>query len=228
MPNSSTSTHEHQHQAGAHGRGEAGEHLAHDLGVAGLLDARAGRHVLDRRQRQHDVASPSPSSAPGAMSALMTTRRSRSKRCDRGRALAEARRRRPTTAAPTRRTPSAPAACSTTDRSSLRLLVELHPDRDLAVADGELGEVGVDVADGGDAQRLRQRRRRNAELGRRCEIGNDDHLGPVERGVRRDRRGTCRSPFISLWILRACLSSTAPSVPITPNASWRSPRSLTK
>ena len=53
----------------------------------------------------------------------------------------------------------------TTERSSRGRLVELHPDRDLAVADGELGQVRVDVADGGDAQRLRDRRRRDAEFG---------------------------------------------------------------
>ena len=42
--------HQHQHQAGRHGGGKAREDLAHDLGVAGLLDARAGRHVFHRGQ----------------------------------------------------------------------------------------------------------------------------------------------------------------------------------
>ncbi len=47
-----------------------------------------------------------------------------------------------------------------------RLFVELHADRHLAVADVELGEVGADVADGGDAHGFGDGLGRDAELRR--------------------------------------------------------------
>ena len=54
-----------------------------------------------------------------------------------------------------------PGSCSV----AARALLELHADRHLPVADVELGEVGADVADGGDAHGLRDGLGRYAELG---------------------------------------------------------------
>ena len=63
-----------------------------------------------------------------------------------------------------------------------RLLVELHADRHLAVADVELGEVGGDVADGGDAHGLRDGLGGHAEVGGDLGLRDDAQLGPVELG----------------------------------------------
>ena len=54
-----------------------------------------------------------------------------------------------------------------------RALLELHADRHLPVADVELGEIGADVADGGDAHGLRDGFRGDAELGR--DVGDRHH-----------------------------------------------------
>ena len=75
---------------------------------------------------------------------------------------------------------------SSSCRSPRALLVELHADRHLAVADVELGEVGADVADGGDAHGLGDGLGGDAELG--GDVGDRHHaqLGPVELGRRHD------------------------------------------
>ncbi len=72
-----------------------------------------------------------------------------------------------------------------------RALLELHADRHLPVADVELGEVGADVADGGDAHGFRDRLGGDAELG--GDVGDRHHaqLRPVELG-RRDHVGEQR------------------------------------
>ncbi len=67
-----------------------------------------------------------------------------------------------------------------------RLLVELHADRHLAVADVELGEVGANVADGGDTDGLGDRLRGHAELRGELGLRIDAQLGAVQLGRRDD------------------------------------------
>ena len=149
----------------------------------------------------HTVLSPWLSSAPSAMSALMTTRRSRLKRSIEDGPWPK---RISATEDSGTDTPEAVGTGKRADHGKvvLGLVVELDADRDLAVADRELGEIGVDVADRGDAQRLRKRGRRDAELGQPLQVGNDDHLGAVERGVRRDRAELAGRVHLALDLAR--------------------------
>src|SRR5206468_8900678 len=65
-----------------------------------------------------------------------------------------------------------------------RGIFELHADRHQAIADVEFGERRADIADGGDADGLRQAFGRDAEA--RGEIGArlDAQLGALQRGFR--------------------------------------------
>ena len=61
-----------------------------------------------------------------------------------------------------------------------RRLVEFDADRDQAVAGVEFREIGVDVAEGGDADGLGERLGRDAEIGRHLTLRHDAQLGPFE------------------------------------------------
>ena len=76
------------HQAGAHGLGEALEHLAHDLGVAELLELDAGGQA-SAAGSAITFSTASPSAAPPTRSAPMTDAAHAVVAVDRGRALAE-------------------------------------------------------------------------------------------------------------------------------------------
>ena len=65
-----------------------------------------------------------------------------------------------------------------------RRLIELDPDRNETVAGVELGKIGVDVAERGDADRLRQRFGGDAEIGGDLTLRFDAKLWPVELGGR--------------------------------------------
>ena len=67
-----------------------------------------------------------------------------------------------------------------------RAVGQLDADRHLAVADVEFGEVGADVADGGDADGFGNRLGRNAKVGRDIRPWIDTQFRPVEFGGRDD------------------------------------------
>ena len=96
LPNSSTSTPVDHHQAGAHRRGEGGEHLAHDLDVAGLADLDARRQVLRGRQRV-DRRDRCAERGVAAQVALDRDAARAVVAVDRGRSVARSRSRRPRT-----------------------------------------------------------------------------------------------------------------------------------
>ena len=106
-------------------------------------------------------------------------------------------------------------------------LVELHADRDLPVADVELGEVGADVADGGDAHRLGDGVGGDAEVGGEVGARLDADLRPVERG-RRDRRSGMVGmlPHLARRCAAATSATTAVSSPVTSSERPRWPLSL--
>jgi len=65
-----------------------------------------------------------------------------------------------------------------------REVLELDTDRHLTVAASNLGERRADVADGGDADGLRQAFGGDAEARRKLGARTDPQFGPVERGFR--------------------------------------------
>ncbi len=75
-----------------------------------------------------------------------------------------------------------------------RAVLELDADRHLAVAGVELGERRTDVADGGDADGLRQAFGGDAKPRRQFGPRPDPQLRPVERGFR-DHVGDDRNPL---------------------------------
>ena len=71
-----------------------------------------------------------------------------------------------------------------------RRFFELHADRNLPVADGELCEIDFDVADGCNADRFGNLIGRNAEPGGRIEARHDADFGPFRSSPTRQRCGS--------------------------------------
>ena len=112
-------------------------------------------------------------------------------------------------------------------RVAARRLVELHADRHLPVAGVELGEVGADVADGGDADRLGERLGGHAELGGHVGARAEAQLRPVQRRLSTPRCARSGTRCISTGDVgpRLCVTA-ALSGPDDHERSSRSPLSF--
>jgi len=92
------------------------------------------------------------------------------------------------------RWPSGTRNCCRHLQIAARGVLELDTDRHLTVAGVEFGERRADVADGGDADGLRQAFGGDAEARRKLGARTDPQFGPVERGFR-DHVGDDRNPL---------------------------------
>ena len=92
------------------------------------------------------------------------------------------------------RRPSGTRNCSSICKIAARGVLELDPDRHQPVAGVEFRQRRADVADGGDADGLRQAFGGDAEPGGEIGPRLDAQLGPVERGFR-DHVGDQRNPL---------------------------------
>ncbi len=171
------------HQPGAHGGGEAVEDLLHHLDIARLPDLDARRQLLRRRQRADRIERLAERRLTGKIALDRDAARA-VVAVDRGRPAAHLeigdRRKRHRAARAGRDAQRLQEA-----DIGARLLLELHADRDQPVAGVELREIGVDVAERRDADRLRKRLGRDAEIGGELSgFGRDAQLRPVELGRR--------------------------------------------
>ena len=140
------------HEARAHRRGEGGEHFAHDLDVAGLADFDARRQGLGGRQR----ADRRDRGAERGIAAQIALDRHASRSIvavDRGRSVGD---REVRDRGQGRRRAAARGHAQILQEPGARArgLVEFDPDRHQPIAGVELGEIGVDVAKRGDADRI--------------------------------------------------------------------------
>ena len=109
-----------------------------------------------------------------------------------------------------RRWRSAPAGCDQRRQVGAGALRQAHADRDAPLADVELGDVGVDVADGGDARDLGDGVGVDAEPRGVVGARPDDHLRRRRRGGGpRVGEAVCR-PAISRCSSSAAASSPSP------------------
>ena len=174
----------------------------------------------------HTAARPSPSSLPAAMSAPMTTRRSRLKRAIEDGPCPKR------IAATDESGTLAPAGVGT--GSSPITAMSLRAASSSCTRIGIWRSPTVNFARLASTSPMVAMRRVSATAAveipssaRRARSGSTMTSGRSRAAFEAIARNLPVAA-IWLWILRACSSSTAPSVPMTPKASARSPRSLTK
>ena len=146
---------EDHHQACAHGEREAFEHFGHDLGIAAFLQLDAGGQVLGLGQVEDGLHGGAQRETLGEVGAHDDAAHA-IVALDAGRALAEAE-----LGDGEQRDGEAGGALDGEGLHGAEVaahgLLDLDADRDQAVAVAELGEVRVDVADGGDADGVADR-----------------------------------------------------------------------
>ena len=113
--------------------------------------------------------------------------------------------------------------CSSILQVAARAVLELNADRHQPVAGVELGQRRTDVADGGDADGLRQAFGGDAEPRRQIGARLDAQLGPVERRFPRSRWRSVGIRFICVASSLATLLTMLLSAPVTTSEIARRP-----